>query len=50
VIFVGIDWSEQHHEVELQAGSGKVLKRLRVSADIARLGRLQEAVTGASPV
>jgi transposase len=48
VVFVGIDWSEQHHEVELQAGSGKVLKRLRVSADIAGLSRLQEAITDAA--
>jgi hypothetical protein len=45
VIFVGIDWSEEHHEVELQAGSGKVLKRLRVSADVVGLSRLQEAIT-----
>jgi hypothetical protein len=48
VVFVGIDWSEQHHEVELQAGSGKVLKRLRVSADMAGLSRLQEAITDAA--
>jgi len=48
VVFVGIDWSEQHHQVELQAGSGKVLKRLRVSADVAGLTRLQDAITGAA--
>jgi transposase len=46
VIFVGIDWSEQHHEVEVQSGSGKVLKRLRVGADVAGLSRLQEVITG----
>jgi transposase len=45
VIFVGIDWSEEHHEVEVQASSGTVLKRLRVSADVAGLSRLQEAIT-----
>jgi transposase len=45
VIFVGIDWSEEQHEVELQAGSGKVLKRLKVSADLAGLTRLQEVIT-----
>lgn len=48
LIFVGIDWSEQHHEVEVQAGSGKVLKRLRVDADIAGLSRLQEVITQAA--
>jgi len=45
VIFVGIDWSEEQHEVELQAGSGKVLKRLQVRADLAGLTRLQEVIT-----
>jgi transposase len=45
VIFVGIDWSEEQHEVELQEGSGKVLKRLKLSADLAGLTRLQEVIT-----
>lgn len=45
MIFVGIDWSEEHHEVELQTSSGRVLKRLRVSADVAGLSRLQETIT-----
>ncbi len=45
MIFVGIDWSEEQHEVELQAGSGKVLKRLQVRADLAGLTRLQEVIT-----
>lgn len=44
MIFVGIDWSEEHHEVEVQASSGMLLKRLRVSADVAGLSRLQEAI------
>jgi len=37
LIFVGIDWSERHHEVEVQAESGKKLKALKVSADLAGL-------------
>lgn len=45
MIFVGIDWSEEHHEVELQTSSGRVLKRLRVNADVAGLSRLQETIT-----
>jgi len=48
LIFIGIDWSEQHHEVEVQAGSGKVLKRLRVDADMAGLSRLREVITDAA--
>ncbi len=45
MIFVGIDWSEEFHEVELQAGSGRVLKRLKLRADLAGLTRLQEVIT-----
>jgi len=45
VIFVGIDWSESHHDVEVQAGSGKVLKQLRIDADVAGLTRLQETLS-----
>jgi len=48
VIFVGIDWSEEFHEVELQAGSGRVLKRLKLRADLAGLTRLQEVITDAA--
>ena len=45
MIFVGIDWSESHHDVEVQAGSGKVLKQLRIDADVAGLTRLQETLS-----
>jgi hypothetical protein len=44
VIIVGIDWSEEHHDVEVQDGSGKVLKQLRVNADMAGVSRLQEVI------
>jgi transposase len=44
LIFVGIDWSEQHHEVEVQAESGKKLKGLKVSADLAGLTRFHETI------
>jgi hypothetical protein len=30
MVFVGIDWSEAHHDVELQSASGKKLKALRL--------------------
>lgn len=45
MIFVGIDWSEEQHEVEVQAGSGKVVQRLKVRADLTGLTRLQEVIT-----
>ena len=44
MIFVGIDWSERHHEVEVQAESGKKLKALKVSTDLAGLSRFHEAI------
>src|SRR5258708_8491635 len=48
MVFVGVDWSEKHHEVELQDSSGKVLKRLRVGADFKGLRLLQETLTEAA--
>ena len=44
LIYVGIDWSEAHHEVEVQQSSGKVVKRLRIDADLPGLTRLQEVI------
>ena len=44
LIFVGIDWSEQHHEVEVPAESGKKLRALKVSADLAGLTRFHEGI------
>ena len=44
MIYVGIDWSEAHHEVEVQQSSGKVVKRLRIDADLPGLTRLQEVI------
>lgn len=46
MVFVGIDWSEEHHDVEVQGPSGKVLKTFRVGADLPGLTRLQEVITG----
>ena len=45
MIFVGIDWSEDHHQVEVQSGSGKVLKGFRVNAEVTGLSRLQEVLS-----
>src|SRR5207302_4085853 len=45
VIFIGIDWSEEHHEVEVQSGSGKQLQKLRIGTGVEGLSKLQEAIT-----
>jgi Transposase/Transposase IS116/IS110/IS902 family len=45
VIFIGIDWSEEHHEVEVQSGAGKQLKKLRVGTGVEGLSKLQETIT-----
>ncbi len=45
MIFVGIDWSEQQHEVELMAESGQRLRSLRIAHGVEGLAKLQETIT-----
>ena len=45
MIFVGIDWSEQHHDVEVQDRDGAVLATARVPDGVDGIGRLH-AVLG----
>jgi transposase len=40
VIFVGIDWSEQHHDIEVQDSDGAVLATGRVADGVDGIGRL----------
>jgi hypothetical protein len=44
VIFVGIDWSEAHHDVCVLDGEGAVLAKGRVSDDVSGVGRLHAMV------
>ncbi len=44
MVFVGIDWSETSHDVEVLAEDGRRLKSLRVSHGVAGVARLQEAL------
>jgi transposase len=44
VLFVGDDWSEQHHDVEVQDEAGRRLGRARLAAGIAGLARLHELI------
>jgi transposase len=42
VLFVGDDWAEDHHDVEVQDGSGRVLARGRVPEGIVGVARVHE--------
>ncbi|WP_433413197.1 IS110 family transposase [Microtetraspora malaysiensis] len=44
VLFVGDDWAEEHHDVEVQDEAGKVLKRVRLPEGIAGISRFHELV------
>jgi transposase len=44
LLFVGDDWSEQHHDVELQDESGRRLGRARLAEGVAGIARLHELI------
>jgi transposase len=44
VIFVGIDWSEEQHEVEVMAASGERLRSLRIAHGVEGLATLQATI------
>jgi len=43
-LFVGDDWAEDHHDVELMDQAGRVLARRRLPEGVAGMGRLHELV------
>jgi transposase len=43
-LFVGDDWAEDHHDVELMDAAGRVLARKRLPEGVAGMGRLHEMV------
>jgi transposase len=45
MIFVGIDWSEKEHDVELISETGQRLRRLRISQGVQGLSKLQETIS-----
>jgi transposase len=49
-LLVGDDWAEDHHDVELQAPDGKVLRRARLPEGVAGVARLHEMVADAAGV
>src|SRR3954449_6738259 len=44
--FVGDDWAEDHHEVEVQDQSGRRLARARLPEGVAGIARLHELIAG----
>ena len=46
-LFVGDDWAEDHHDVELMDERGRVLARKRLPEGVAGMARLHE-LTGSS--
>ena len=49
MLFVGDDWSEDHHDVEVQDETGRVLRRARLSEGAAGMSRLHELVASCLP-
>ncbi|MET8390111.1 IS110 family transposase [Streptosporangium canum] len=44
MLFVGDDWAEDHHDVEVQDEDGKVVKRVRLPEGMAGITRLHDLV------
>jgi hypothetical protein len=44
VLFVGDDWAEDHHDIELQDEAGRVLGRAKVPEGIAGIARLHAMI------
>ena len=44
--FVGDDWAEDHHDVEVQDGTGRRLARARLPEGVAGIARLHELIAG----
>jgi Transposase/Transposase IS116/IS110/IS902 family len=44
LVFVGIDWSETQHEVQVMAESGEALRSLRIAHGVEGVTKLQETI------
>lgn len=49
MLFVGDDWAEDHHDVELQDSTGQRLARARLPEGLAGVARLHELIAAALP-
>ena len=43
-LFVGDDWAEDHHDVELMDAAGRVLAKKRLPEGVAGMARLHELI------
>ena len=43
-LFVGDDWAEDHHDVELMDAAGRVLAQKRLPEGVAGMARLHELI------
>jgi hypothetical protein len=43
-LFVGYDWAEDHHDVEVMSDTGQVLGRARLPEGVAGMDRLHELI------
>ena len=44
MLFLGDDWAESHHDIELQDERGRVLKRCRLPEGVTGLGQLHALI------
>ena len=44
MLFLGDDWAEAHHDIELQDDQGEVLARRRLPEGVAGLSQLHELI------
>ena len=44
MLFVGIDWAEDHHDLVVMSDEGRVGARVRIGDDLAGVGRLHPSV------
>jgi len=44
LLFVGDDWAEEHHDIELQDGTGRVLGRAKLPEGVAGIARLHAMI------
>lgn len=49
MLFVGVDWAEDHHDVCVMDADGRVRAKGRVSNDLAGIARIHDLVAGAAP-
>ncbi len=50
MLFVGVDWAEEHHDVCVMNTDGRVQAKGRVSNDLAGIAKLHDLIAGAVPV